>query len=97
MSRCLDGHASGIGDALPGASHYLPRVGLFESEDVRDVAVRVVERFPEDVGGSFGATQPFNQQQNSRRQRLASFRCDPGIGAGIGWLGVPGSDVRLPA
>jgi hypothetical protein len=92
-----DGHDSAIGDPLPGARHHLPRVRLFEPEDVRDVAVGIVERLPKDEGGAFGGSQPFEQQQNPGRQRLASFHFQPGVGAGIGWFRQPGSHIRLPA
>ena len=52
-------HQSAIRDALPSASHHLPRVCLFKPKDVCDVAVWIVERLPKDVGGSFGGRQLF--------------------------------------
>src|SRR5262245_28224848 len=57
----LAGHPSAIRDALPSASHHLPRVGLFKPKGVRDVAVSIVERFPKDVIGSFGGRQLLQQ------------------------------------
>ena len=47
------GHPSAISDVLARASHHLPRVGHFEPEEVRDVAVRVVERLSKDVRSPF--------------------------------------------
>ena len=52
-------HSSAIGDVLAGASHHLPRVGLFKPKDVRDIAVCIIERLPKDVRGSFGGRQLF--------------------------------------
>jgi hypothetical protein len=56
MPRCCDervektplldrihGHPSALGDVLPGASHYLTRVGLFKPKEFRDVAVGIAE------------------------------------------------------
>jgi hypothetical protein len=60
-AMACDRRTSAIGDALPGAGHDLARVRLFEPEDVRDVAIWVVERLPQDIGGSFCASEPFNQ------------------------------------
>src|SRR5262245_53508437 len=45
-------------EMLPRAGHDLPRVGLCKSKDVCDVAVRVVERLPEDVSGAFSRCEP---------------------------------------
>jgi hypothetical protein len=92
-----DGHPAAMSDALPGASHQLPRVCLSKPKDVRDVTVCIVERLPKDVRGAFGARQPFQQQQNPTRQGLAPFRSQPGVGARIDRLRHPGSDARLPA
>ena len=62
------GHSPAIGDVLPGASHHLPRVGLFKPKDVRDITTWIVERLPNDVGSSFGGRQLF--QQATLLQRL---------------------------
>ena len=86
------GHSSAIGDVLPGASHHLPRVGLFKPKDVRDITIWIVERLPKDVGSSFGGRQLFQQQQNPKRQCLASFRSQSRVGAGIDWFRQPGPD-----
>jgi len=86
------GHRSAIGDALPGARHHLPRVGFFKPKDVRDITIWIVERLPEDVGSSFGGRQLFQQQQNPKRQCLASFRSQSRVGAGIDWFRQPGPD-----
>jgi hypothetical protein len=45
---------SAVGDVLPSARDDLPRVRLFNPKDLRDVTVRIIERFSEDVRGSFG-------------------------------------------
>jgi DNA-binding CsgD family transcriptional regulator len=74
----------------------LSRIRFVEPKDVRDLAVRIVERLTKDVGGSCGGRQLFQQQQHPKRQRLASFRTQPRVGAGIDWL-QPGSNVRLSA
>jgi hypothetical protein len=74
----------------------LSRIGFVKPKDVRDLAVWIVERLTKDVGGSCGGRQLFQQQQHPKRQRLASFRTQPRVGAGIDWL-QPGSNVRLSA
>ena len=91
------GHASAIGDVLPGASHYLPSVGHFKPKDGRDVAVGIVERFSEDVRGSFGRRQPLQQQANPTCQRLASFSSRLRVGAHVDRFRQPGFDARFPA
>ncbi len=91
------GLPAAIREVLPSARHDLPRVGLFEPEDIRDRAVRAVERLPQDVGGSLLGRQPLQQQLESGRQRLASFHSQPRICAGIHGLGKPAVDMRLPA
>src|SRR3954452_7061445 len=48
-------------DALSRAGHDLPCVRLGKPKDAPDVAVRIVERLPEDVGGSFGGGQCFQE------------------------------------
>ena len=68
------GHPSAIGDVLTGASHYLPRVGLFKPKDARDVTVCIVERLSKDVRSSFRGRQLLKQYQDSQLQRLALFR-----------------------
>jgi len=93
----IRGHLSGTRDVPPGASHHLARVGLFKLKNIRDVAVWIVEGFPKDVGGSFDGRQLFVQQQKPNRQRLASFRVQPSVGAGIDCFRCPGSNVRLSA
>jgi hypothetical protein len=55
------GQPSAIRDVLPGASHYLPHVGLFKPKGVREVAVWIVESLPKDVGGSFRGRQLLQQ------------------------------------
>ena len=78
---CLTGLAAVLPttrDVLPSASDHLPRVGLFEPKDVRDVAVRIVERLSKDERRSFDGGQRFQQHQNSERQRLASFSTHSG-------------------
>ena len=46
----------------PSASHHLPRVGLSEAKDVRDVTVCIVERLSKDERGPFRGRQLFQQQ-----------------------------------
>jgi hypothetical protein len=48
----IGGTSRTIGHMLSGPAHELPRIGFLDSKDVRDVAVRVVERFSKDVRGS---------------------------------------------
>jgi hypothetical protein len=91
------GHPSDVRDVVPGSSHHLPRIGLFEPKEIRDITVWIVERFPKDVRGSFGGRQLFQQQENATRQCLTSFRFQPRVGAGVDWFGQPGSDVVLSA
>src|SRR5437879_2716764 len=55
------GRRSATRDVVPRASHDLPCVGLCKPKDVCNVAVRVVERLPKDVSGSFGGRQPFQE------------------------------------
>ena len=90
-------HPSATSDVLPSTSHHLPCVGLFEPKDIRDVTIWIVECLPKDVRGSFGARQLFQQQPKPTRQCLATFRSQPGVGAGIDWFRQPASDVRLSA
>ena len=52
-------HPSTIHNVLPGAGNHLPRVVLFKPKDFRDVAVGIVECFPEEIRGTFGRRQPF--------------------------------------
>ena len=81
---------------LPSASHHLPRIGLFKPKDVRDLAIRVVERLSKDVRSPFRRRQPLQQHQNPQLQRLASFRSQSGVGARVHWFGQPGSHVPFP-
>jgi hypothetical protein len=50
---------------LSRAGDDLPRVGFFESQDIRDVTVGIVERLSKDEGGPLGGRQLFQQQQHS--------------------------------
>ena len=79
----------------PGATDYLPRVCLFKPEDGRDVRVRVVERLPKDVGGSFGGRQLFQEHPNATGQCLVSFRRQPRIAARVFWFRLPGSNLHV--
>src|SRR5262249_34454306 len=63
-----------VGDVLSSARDDLPRVRLFNPKDLRDVAVSIIERFSEDVRGSFGRRQPFHQYPSPPLQRLPSLR-----------------------
>ena len=91
----IRGHPSAIRDVLPSATHHLPRVGLFKPEDVRDVAVWVIERFSKNVGCSLRRRQFLQQQQDPCLEPLGSFRSQARISVGIGSFRQPGSDVRL--
>jgi hypothetical protein len=91
------GHPSAIRDVLARASHDLPRVGLFEPKDIRDVTVCIVERHSKDERSSLPGRQPLRQCQDPQLQRLASFHSRPRIGAGVDWFRQPGLDVRLSA
>lgn len=94
--RCDTVRAAKAGNVLPGARHHLARVGLSEPQDVRNLAVGIVERLPEDVRRSFGGRQLLHQYQEAQLQRLTSFHCRPGIGAGVDRFQQPGPDGRLP-
>src|SRR5262249_5559530 len=72
-------------DVLPRAGHDLPSVGLCKSKDVCNVAVPVVERLPQNVGGSFGRPQPFQEHPNTTGQGLVSLRGGPRIAARVYW------------
>src|SRR5262249_3047844 len=55
------GPPSATSDVLPSATHYLPRVWFFKSEDLGYITVRIVERLSKDVRSSFRGRQPFQQ------------------------------------
>ena len=75
----IRGHLSPSGEVLPRAGHELTSVGFFESKNVRDLAVWVVERFPKHVRGSFRRRELFQQYQNRECQCLAPFRFRRGV------------------
>src|SRR5262245_7256412 len=84
-------------DVLPRAGDDLPCVSLCKSKDVSNVAVRVVERLPEDVGGSFSGRQPFQEHPNATGQGLFSLRGDPRIAARVHWFRLAGPDAQFPS
>src|SRR5215471_11468436 len=90
------GRPSVARDVLPRARHDLPRVGLRKPKDVRDVAVRVVERLTKDVGSSFGGRQRLQKHPDATRQRLIPFRGHARVGAGVDWFRLAGLDARFP-
>jgi hypothetical protein len=58
----------------------LPGVCLAEGEDLRDLPVRVVERFSQQVGGTFGGRQLLEQDAHRELERFALLRLERGIG-----------------
>ncbi len=55
-----------IGDMFPGAGDELTGVRLTEMKDLHDLPMWVVERFSENIRGSF-RTREFLQQQQNRK------------------------------
>ena len=47
------GYAPAIGDVLTGTGDELARVCLLHLQDVRDLGIRVIERFVQNVCGAF--------------------------------------------
>lgn len=84
-------------DTLPGASDELAGVRFTESKDVRDLAIRVVESFTENVRDSFPGRESLQQQQDGTLQRFAPFRSQFGVGAVVHRLREPGRDIRFAA
>ena len=91
------GRPSTTRKVLPSASDHLPRVGLFEPKYARNVAVRIIERFPKNEGRSFGRGQRFQQNQNPKRQRLASFSAQWRTDAHVDWFRQPRPYGRFSA
>ena len=82
--------AAGTGDELPG-------IRLAQREDLRDVPVRVVERFPKHVGGSFSRRQLLQEHAHRGLERFTSLGVERGIGCGVDRVDKPWTDVRLAA
>jgi hypothetical protein len=58
---CSRGGRSVTRGVLPRPRHNLPCVRLSKVKNGCDIAVRVVEGLPKDIGGSFGWRQPFQE------------------------------------
>ena len=88
---------SAVRDALTGASHYLPRIGLFEAQGAGDVAIRILEGLAENVGSSLGRGQRVEQQPEPTRERLSVFQVRSLVSAGINRFPHPRSPAHLVA
>src|SRR4030095_11301580 len=84
-----DGRAPAVGDTLASARCKLPSVCFFQSEDVRDLAICVVERLAKNVHGSFRGREALLQHLKRGPQRFAPFRSRSGVGAGVHWFPNP--------
>ena len=69
--------APAIGDTLASTRRKLTSVCFFESKDVRDLAIGVVERLPKNVHGSFRGREALLQHQERGPQRFARSAPDP--------------------
>jgi hypothetical protein len=58
------------------------------------VPVRVVERFPKHVGGSFGRRQLLQEHAHRGLERFALLGVERGIGCGVDRLDKLQADVR---
>ena len=81
--------APAIGDTLASTRRKLTSVCFFESKDVRDLAIWVVERLPKNVHGSFRRREALLQHPERGPQRFAPFRSGSGVGAGVHWFPNP--------
>jgi hypothetical protein len=58
---------------LSRASHKLSRVRFFHSQNLGDLAVRIVKGFPQNVGGALCWRKLFQQHKNRKPQRLVTL------------------------
>jgi hypothetical protein len=86
-----------IGDMFPGAADELTGVRFTEMKDVRDLPMRVVKRFSENIRGAFRGRELLQQYQDSKLQGFAAFCSQSGVGAGVHRFRVPWSDVLFVA
>src|SRR5262245_44741110 len=64
IRRCVvteESLGSAARDPLPGARHHLPRVGFFQPQHVRDLAVGILERLAKDERGPLGRFERLEQ------------------------------------
>lgn len=83
------GRAGPVGEARARARDDLPGVRFLHVQNVRDVAVGVVERLSEYVRSSLGGRESAEQNECAERQRLRSFGTRGLVRAWIGRLGRP--------
>ena len=92
----VDSPPTSLCDVPPRAGNQLPRIGFAHLQDLSDLSVRIVEGFSKDIRGSFGGSEPFEQQQHRELERLTALRSHSWIGAGVHWLRKPDPEVRFP-
>ena len=68
------------GDVGSGTCDQLPGVGFTRLKNLRDLLIRVIECFPENIRRPFGRRE-FLQQQDSEFQGFAAFCSQSGVGA----------------
>ena len=95
LLAATDPSATAAGEMGAGTSDELPGVRLREGEQVRDLSVWVIERFPEHVRRALGGGQSSHEDEHRAFERFALFRVARRISSAVDPFGEPGSDGRL--
>ena len=92
-----DGCAPPIGDMLTGTGDKLASVCLLQLQDVRDLAMGVIERFTQNICGALSGREFFKEHKHREPQRFTALRSYAGIRADVRWFGKPSPDVGFAA
>src|SRR5215469_8688447 len=88
-----DGRASTICDMFAGTRDDLAGVSFLHVQDLRDLAVRVIESFTQDVSRTFCGRESLEQEQDRKLQCLSAFRTYYRIAAHVDRFGKPSVDI----
>ena len=75
--------ATALHDVLSRTGNELSRFDFAHLEDLGDLPVWMVERFPKDIRSSLGRSKLFEKQEHRELQRLSELRAQRWIRAGV--------------
>ena len=90
-----DGSLPPIGDMFAGTGNYLAGVCFLYLQDVCDLAVRVVERFTQNICGPLCRRELLKEHQDGEFQRFGALRTQGGVGGCVHGFWQPFSDVSF--
>ena len=83
-------------DILTGSRDELSAGRFVHLQYRRDLRIGLVEDLMEEIGGALLGREPFEQQQECRRQRCGKPAVDGGRRRGVDGLGQPRTDIVDP-